>query len=100
MLRTGEPELIPEVPDAVLESVARDLRHLEILRAVGFRSLMTVPVRVPSGSVSLTALTVTVCANSQFEAVNVRLVGHADNWLSAWIVTLTSSVGCEARTSM
>ena len=36
VLRTGEPELIPEVPDAVLESVARDLRHLEILRAVGF----------------------------------------------------------------
>ncbi|MBV9879158.1 MAG: PAS domain-containing protein, partial [Gemmatirosa sp.] len=45
VLRTGEPELIPQVPDAVLEAVARDPDHLEILRAVGFRSLMTVPVR-------------------------------------------------------
>ena len=44
VLRTGEPELIPEMPDAVLEAVARDPAHLEILRAVGFRSLMTVPV--------------------------------------------------------
>ncbi len=44
VLRTGEPELIPELPDALLEAVARDAEHLEILRAVGFRSLMTVPV--------------------------------------------------------
>lgn len=46
VLRTGEPELIPLVPDAVLEAVARDAEHLELLRAVGFRSLMTVPVSV------------------------------------------------------
>ena len=45
VLRTGEPELIPEVPDALLEAVARDPEHLVILRAVGFKSLMTVPVR-------------------------------------------------------
>jgi PAS domain S-box-containing protein len=46
VLRTGEPELIPEIPDAVLEAVARDSEHLEMLRAIGFRSLMTVPVSV------------------------------------------------------
>jgi PAS domain S-box-containing protein len=46
VLRTGEPELIPHVPDAVLDAVARDPEHLEILRAVGFRALMTVPVSV------------------------------------------------------
>ncbi|GLC23789.1 hypothetical protein rosag_03020 [Roseisolibacter agri] len=46
VLRTGEPELIPLVPDAVLEQVARDPAHLALLRGVGFRSLMTVPVRV------------------------------------------------------
>ena len=45
VLRTGEPELIAEVPDALLEAVARDPDHLVILRAVGFKSLMTVPVR-------------------------------------------------------
>jgi PAS domain S-box-containing protein len=44
VLRTGEPELIPEIPDAVLEAVAQDAEHLRMLRGIGFRSLMTVPV--------------------------------------------------------
>jgi PAS domain S-box-containing protein len=44
VLRTGEPELIEQIPDAVLEQVARDGEHLELLRSIGFRSLMTVPV--------------------------------------------------------
>jgi PAS domain S-box-containing protein len=46
VLRTGEPELIAELPDALLEAVARDPEHLELLRGVGFHSLMTVPVSV------------------------------------------------------
>jgi len=44
VLRSGEPELIEEISDAVLEQVARDPEHLELLRSIGFRSLMTVPV--------------------------------------------------------
>ena len=45
MIRTGEPDLQPEIPDAMLEAVAQDAEHLEILRALGFRSSMIVPLR-------------------------------------------------------
>ena len=45
VIRTGEPDLQPEIPDAMLELVAQDAEHLEILRALGFRSSMIVPLR-------------------------------------------------------
>jgi PAS domain S-box-containing protein len=44
VLKTGEPVLIPEIAEAMLESVAQDPRHLELLRAVGMRSGMVVPL--------------------------------------------------------
>ena len=45
VIRTGEPDLQTEIPDAMLELVAQDAEHLEILRALGFRSSMIVPLR-------------------------------------------------------
>jgi serine phosphatase RsbU (regulator of sigma subunit)/PAS domain-containing protein len=45
VIRTGEPDLQPEIPDAMLELVAQDDEHLEILRGLGFRSSMIVPLR-------------------------------------------------------
>lgn len=44
VIRTGHPELIPEVTDAGLQRIARDARHLEILRALGFCSTLSVPL--------------------------------------------------------
>ncbi|MBD1936994.1 PAS domain S-box protein [Microcoleus sp. FACHB-68] len=44
-LRTGQPDLVPEIPDELLVLSARDPEHLEILRQVGFSSVMTVPLR-------------------------------------------------------
>lgn len=44
VLRTGKSELLPEIPDDLLVSAARDEEHLELLRAVGFRSAMVVPL--------------------------------------------------------
>ena len=44
-LRTGQSDLLPEIPDELLVLSARDSEHLEILRQVGFRSVMTVPLR-------------------------------------------------------
>ncbi|MEG4582941.1 ATP-binding protein, partial [Microcoleus sp. MON1_C5] len=44
-LRTGQPDLVPEIPDELLVHAARDSEHLEILRQVGFKSVMTVPLR-------------------------------------------------------
>ncbi len=44
-LRTGQSDLLPDIPDELLVQVAHDAEHLEILRQVGFRSVMTVPLR-------------------------------------------------------
>jgi PAS domain S-box-containing protein len=45
VIRTGEPDLMPEIPAAMLEAAAQDAEHLEILRELGFRSSMIVPLR-------------------------------------------------------
>jgi len=46
VFRTGESLLYPEIPDELLVEGAVDERHLELLRAVGFRSALVVPVRL------------------------------------------------------
>jgi serine phosphatase RsbU (regulator of sigma subunit) len=48
VLRTGEPQYVPEVTDELLEAGARDAEHLEIIRSVGLRSGMVVPLRARS----------------------------------------------------
>jgi len=45
VLRTGEPELYSEIPDALLVQGARDEEHLRVIREVGMRSVMLVPIR-------------------------------------------------------
>lgn len=45
VLRTGKPELYPYIPDEVLEQSAKDEKHLKMLRNVGFRSVMIVPMK-------------------------------------------------------
>jgi PAS domain S-box-containing protein len=42
--RTGEPEVFPEIPDAMLEAAARDPEHLALMRQLGFCSALTVPL--------------------------------------------------------
>jgi serine phosphatase RsbU (regulator of sigma subunit) len=44
-IRASTRELAPDLPDSYLERVAADADHLELMRAVGVRSLMTVPLR-------------------------------------------------------
>ncbi len=45
-LRTRRPELVPRVTDAWLQSRARDSRHLDLLRSMGLKSLMAIPLMV------------------------------------------------------
>ena len=45
VIRSGVPDLQPEIPDAMLQAVAQDEEHLELLRSLGFRSSMIVPLR-------------------------------------------------------
>ena len=55
ILRGGPAELYRNVPDDLLVAGARDDEHLRILREVGFRSAMAVPVRL--GEQTLGAIT-------------------------------------------
>ncbi|HEV2130924.1 MAG TPA: ATP-binding protein, partial [Longimicrobiaceae bacterium] len=45
VLRTGEPILLPEIPEAMVAAVAQDEEHLRILRDLGMRSAMVVPLK-------------------------------------------------------
>jgi len=44
VLRTGKPELYPLITDEMIAGAARDEEHLQILRQVGFKSVMIVPM--------------------------------------------------------
>ena len=44
VLRHGRAELYREIPDEMLEQVAQDAEHLEIIRSVGLRSAMLAPM--------------------------------------------------------
>jgi PAS domain S-box-containing protein len=46
VIRTGEPDFYPNIPDELLALVARDAEQLLILRELGLRSAMTVPLSV------------------------------------------------------
>lgn len=46
VLRSGQPELIPEVSDSVLAQIAADEEHLGILRQLAPGSYMCVPLKV------------------------------------------------------
>jgi PAS domain S-box-containing protein len=44
VIRSGEPDLVPEISDAMLESAAVDDLHLALLRELDLRSYMCVPL--------------------------------------------------------
>ena len=46
VLRTGESQLWPQIPDALLVEAAKDDEHLRMLRSIGMSSAMVVPMRV------------------------------------------------------
>jgi signal transduction histidine kinase len=47
-VRTRESELIPEITDGILAAMTRDAEHARLMRALGFRSLLCVPLLVGS----------------------------------------------------
>ncbi len=55
VLHTGEAMLYPEITDEMLVAAAIDERHLELLRELGFRSVVIVPMRL--GDRTLGAMT-------------------------------------------
>jgi PAS domain S-box-containing protein len=46
VLRTGKPELIPEITDALLEQAIKDPQRLRVLKDLGLRSYLAVPLAI------------------------------------------------------
>jgi serine phosphatase RsbU (regulator of sigma subunit) len=53
VFRSGEPELFFEVPDEQLVRAARNEEHLALMRELGFRSAVVVPMRVPTRTIGV-----------------------------------------------
>jgi PAS domain S-box-containing protein len=51
VLRTGRAQLVQEIPDELLVDAAQDERHLELLRAIGMRSVLILPLRFGDQSI-------------------------------------------------
>jgi GAF domain-containing protein/anti-sigma regulatory factor (Ser/Thr protein kinase) len=56
VLREGRPQLFPDVTDEMLVAGAVDERHLGVLRAVGMRSAMLVPMPVHDRTIGVLTL--------------------------------------------
>jgi GAF domain-containing protein len=44
VLRTGQPELVPEISESLLDEAVHDTRHREIMRELGLKSYLVVPL--------------------------------------------------------
>ncbi|CAN5683902.1 hypothetical protein BH23GEM8_BH23GEM8_02720 [soil metagenome] len=72
VLRTGLPELVEEIPEELLIAAAQDEEHLRIIRALGLRSYIAVPLR--ARGVVLGALTlVSSDSGKRFGEPDLRL---------------------------
>ena len=69
VIRTGQPQIYSEIPEDLLQQGAQDAEHLRLIRLLGLRSAMIVPMRVQENVIG--ALTL-VSAESR------RRYGEAD----------------------
>jgi len=73
--RTGVPVVLPEVPDELLVESAVDATHLELIRAIGMRSAIVVPLLVRGRS--LGALTLVQAESAErFTDEDLTFVGQ------------------------
>ena len=86
-LRTGQPVLVPEVTEELVEQLAIDDSHLALLRDVGVRSLLVVPLLVQGGAVGAITL------GCSFE----RRLGDGDRALAAEVATRAGQAIVNAR---
>ena len=72
VMLTGTSELFSDVTEAELRAAARDESHLAVLREMGVRSMMIVPMRVPARAVGVMTLG-TVGSGPRLRADDVEL---------------------------
>ena len=73
--RTGRPAFFPEIPDALLVDAAVDEEHLRLIRSIGLRSAVVVPLLVRGSS--LGALTLVHAESGQrFDEVDLAFTAQ------------------------
>ena len=78
VLRTGTTELIPHISDAMLVASARDAEHLRLLRELGPRSMMLIPLKARGQTLGVIAFLRTA-AEAHYTRQDVEIVevlGH------------------------
>lgn len=73
VIRTGEPLLMADITDKVLQLAARDEEELRMLRMVGYSSLVVVPLRAHDRIIGSLGLVTTNDSNRQFTPDDVTL---------------------------
>lgn len=56
VMRSGRSRVLPEIPDVLLRQIARDEEHLRILRGLGYRTGMIVPLRTAGHTLGVLSL--------------------------------------------
>ncbi len=73
--RSGEPAFVPDIPEQLLIDSAVDAEHLELIRSIGMRSAMVVPLVVRGRS--LGALTLVHAESEQrFDELDLAFAGQ------------------------
>jgi PAS domain S-box-containing protein len=73
VIRTGEPELVPEITEDIVRAAARDELHYELLRELGLESYVSVPLKGRDGTLGAITL-VSSDAGRRFGAEDLVLV--------------------------
>lgn len=71
VLRTGQSEFYPQLSEAMLEASARDDQHLQIIREIGFRSAIIVPLVTSGGTLGAMTLVTTLESGREFDSLDV-----------------------------
>ncbi len=72
-LRTGEPEIVEDLPRDMAETLAQDAEHLRLLENLNVRHYAVVPLRTPNGVIG--ALTFVLGdSGRRFEAGDMQLI--------------------------
>jgi K+-sensing histidine kinase KdpD len=68
VLRTGESEFYPHVPDVLVKAAAKDATHLRLLRRLGIKSAMAVALRARGRILGVLTLAITESSQRYTEA--------------------------------
>ncbi|HEU4326319.1 MAG TPA: ATP-binding protein [Roseiflexaceae bacterium] len=74
VILSGEPLLLPDIPDAMIEQAARDAEELDMLRSVGYRSMLIVPLRAHERTIGSLALVTTTASGRRYTPDDLTLL--------------------------